>query len=301
MGIAESRTFFAFGKIIKSDIDFSDMLLTAEGEVDIFISEADIKKKEFEQSNVFRKGIQAGINIQGDTVTLNWPGIVRCQISGGQEINYKRLGDNLQTLKLFLLSEAIGILLAQRGYFLLHGSAVEINQKAHVFVGEPGAGKSTTAAAFWQAGQTVLTDDLVAIHVGKETIELIPSFPQFKIWENAIEGLAIDKEKLKPSFEGLKKYLVSQKKTGFPRKSIPLKSITILKAETDTEALSPLTVPIELLKHYPLPHQLMTGKLHQKHFKQAVQIGSLIQIEKINRPDGFSKLKAFVQSTIQKN
>ncbi|MFT5885805.1 MAG: hypothetical protein ACI9IP_002267 [Arcticibacterium sp.] len=125
MGIDKSMFLFAFGLNIKSDIDFSDVLLRADREADISISKTVIPKKEFVKTNVFRKGVQAEIHIQDKTVTLHWPGIVSVQITKGQGINYHQLGENLHTLKLFLLSETIGILLAQRGVFLLHGSALQ--------------------------------------------------------------------------------------------------------------------------------------------------------------------------------
>ncbi|AWV97404.1 serine kinase [Arcticibacterium luteifluviistationis] len=288
--------YLAFGLHIKSDLDFSDMLQTSSHENDVNIEKSIIPEEDFEFTNVFRKGVQASIAFKDNAVILNWDGIVRCQISAGKELLYQQLGDDEQTLKLFLLSEAIGILLLQRNIFLLHGSAVLLNNKAHVFVGEPGAGKSTTAAAFWKNNQTILTDDLVAIDIHGDTPKVIPAFPQFKIWENTVSGLSIDDALLRPSFEGIKKYLVTQDFDSFPTEPCELKSINILTLDGNQEELNMLNVPIELLRHFPLPHQILRGLVHATHFKSAVNLSLKVKIVRLNRPEGFEALSNFVQN-----
>lgn len=288
--------YLAFGLNIKSNIDFSDMLQKSTKDEDLTIKEGTVAEEEFEFTNVFRKGVQASIAFKEKSVILNWKGIVRCQISAGKEIIYQQLGDDEQTLKLFLLSEAFGILLLQRNIFLLHGSAVLIGEKAHVFVGEPGAGKSTTAAAFWKNGKTILTDDLVAIDLKGDSPKLIPAFPQFKVWDNTVNGLKIEENLLRPSFEGNKKYLISQNFKEFPEKNYPLKSINILSLDGEQEALNMLNAPIELLKHFPLPHQILRGLVHANHFKSAVKLSLTVKIVKLKRPEGFEALNSFTQN-----
>lgn len=63
----------------------------------------------------------------------------------------------------FLLGPVMGIALRMRGITCLHASAVEICGSAVAFLGEIGAGKSTTAAIFARNGHAVLTDDIVAL------------------------------------------------------------------------------------------------------------------------------------------
>ena len=288
--------YLAFGLHINADIDFSDMLQPSSEKPNVTIKKAVIPEEDFEFTNVFRKGVQASIAFKDKTVILNWDGIIRCQISAGKELLYQQLGDDQQTLKLFILSEAIGILLLQRNIFLLHGSAVLIGKYAHVFVGEPGAGKSTTATAFWKNNQTILTDDLAAIDLEGEKPMLTPAFPQFKIWDNTVEGLNVEPSLLRPSFEGNKKYLVSQDFDSFPTTPCELKSINILTLEKNSEPLNMLNVPIELLKHFPLPHQILRGLIHANHFKSAVKLSLMSKIIKFNRPNGFDALDTFVKN-----
>ncbi len=50
-------------------------------------------------------------------------------------------------IRLFLMGSAWSALLLQRGLLPLHGSAVQVNDKAYVLAGPSGNGKSTLAAA----------------------------------------------------------------------------------------------------------------------------------------------------------
>ena len=52
------------------------------------------------------------------------------------------------------------------GRIILHASAVEIDGRAVAIVGSSGAGKSVTATHLCLAGARLLTDDVLAVHVG---------------------------------------------------------------------------------------------------------------------------------------
>ncbi|KPM49423.1 hypothetical protein [Jiulongibacter sediminis] len=294
MGI-NSTTYKAFGLCIQSDPDLSDMLpMICSEKADLFISETTIPPRSYEKTQVFRKDTQAEINIDSETVRLHWPSIATFEITEGQEIRYQSYCDEPQTLKLFLLSEAIGIALFQLGFFMLHASAVKIKNKAHLFLGEPGAGKSTMATAFWQAGFPVLTDDLVALKIEQNNITLLPAFPQFKVWQNALDGLRIDLKNLKPSFEGRDKYLITQDFEKFEKKVIDIAQINILNLEESGD-LPTFKAPIEFLKHFPLPNQLLSGALIRSHFQDSITLSKTVKINLLKRPEGFENLKHFVE------
>lgn len=91
-----------------------------------------------------------------------------------------------------LLGPVIALLLQARGAFLLHGSALAVNGRAVGFLGDKGAGKSTTAGAFLRAGHHLLTDDIIAI-AGLEDGggRILPAFPQVKLTREASSALAL--------------------------------------------------------------------------------------------------------------
>ena len=78
---------------------------------------------------------------------------------------WARSPDNLppEDTATYLLGPVFGFTLRLRGVTCLHASAVVIDEQAVVFLGQSGAGKSTTAAAFAQLGYPVLSDDVVAL------------------------------------------------------------------------------------------------------------------------------------------
>jgi len=55
------------------------------------------------------------------------------------------------------------IILAWRGFVLLHGSAVAVGEQTVLVVGPPGAGKSTLCHALVQRGGRLVSDDLTAL------------------------------------------------------------------------------------------------------------------------------------------
>ncbi|MGR3809352.1 serine kinase [Jiulongibacter sp. NS-SX5] len=287
--------FKAFGQTILTDLDLSNLLpLSSENDFSIEIRDGEIEIPNTEKTQVFRKNIQAEIAFKDDKVLLYWPGLVVFAITDSL-IKYRVLIDEIETFKLFLISEALGICLFLKGYFVLHASAVKINHKAHVFLGEPGAGKSTTATAFWQSGQTVLSDDLVVLKKTDGKWFVSPAYPHFKVWKKALIGLGIDYSHLPPSFEGGDKFLVSQPFDSFSDQPVELSAINILNL-FESGAVPSFKAPIELLKHFPLPNQLLKGEQTKNHFLQSSNLASKVAMNFIQRPEGFDNLQNYVRS-----
>lgn len=72
-------------------------------------------------------------------------------------------------LRRFLLGRVMALILYRHGRLVLHASAVQINGRAVLFMGQPGSGKSTLAAAFHRAGFAVLSDDLVSLEIREDS------------------------------------------------------------------------------------------------------------------------------------
>ena len=83
----------------------------------------------------------------------------------------------------------LAYLLQYHGFLILHGSAIVVNQKAIVFCGNSGIGKSTLAATLNQKGYPFLTDDLSVIRINEHSIELIPMPTGTKLWRDALAYL----------------------------------------------------------------------------------------------------------------
>src|SRR6202012_2899502 len=87
-------------------------------------------------------------------------------IRDGREITVDVLPESDPTMvRVVLLGRVIAVVLRQRGWLPLHASGVVIDDECVLFLGATGAGKSTTAAAFYRAGHLVATDDVGAVRI----------------------------------------------------------------------------------------------------------------------------------------
>lgn len=85
----------------------------------------------------------------------------------------------------YLLGPVMGFALRLRGVLALHASAVLIDGRAVALVGQSGAGKSTTAAAFAAAGYPVLADDVLAIRSVDGVLTAYPSYRLLRLWSES--------------------------------------------------------------------------------------------------------------------
>src|SRR5260370_13570117 len=80
--------------------------------------------------------------------TLSWGGVGGFLVRAGREVVVDPdPGADGWALRLFLVGPVLAVLLRERGYLVLHGSAVERSGLTIAFLGPAGWGKSTLAAA----------------------------------------------------------------------------------------------------------------------------------------------------------
>ena len=167
-----------------------------------------------------------------------WENELIFKVENGKEIivNIKST-INKSFLRSLILTQAMGILLHQRGYLVLHGSSVKMNNNAVVFIGESGNGKSTITVALNNKGYPLITDDVSAITF-KENIPIIfPSFPRIKLWVDIIKNLTYDKDltiKIRPDLE---KYSYPIEECFHPD-PVPLKRIYLIEKGKKNEIIN---------------------------------------------------------------
>ncbi len=249
-------------------------------------------------TSIHRRGIMAESAEGNDgAIYLRWEGVAGYKAMNGDTLYVDPYTEDADLLSLFTVSEALGCILLQRGLLLLHASSVQVGGVAYSFLGEPGAGKSTTATAFVKRGALLLSDDLTAIYFDHENRpHILPAYPQLKIWENTVNGLDFDKSKLSPVAEGINKFSL-RPSHDFPTAPVPLAKIFLLHKPdelTTDRNLSPIEAPIELVRHFPLSPHLLRGKSHQRHFQQSSWCAIHTQIWNKRRPDGFPALEKWV-------
>ncbi|WP_229254029.1 serine kinase [Dyadobacter sp. NIV53] len=217
----------AFGLHINSEIELPELSsIEPQALYDLQIKIGPVVLPQLKKTLIYRRGIRAGFGQDNAGILyLNWDGVGNYSATNGNLLILSPLTTDPNLLSLFTVSEALGLILFQRGYFLLHASSVQVGNEAWCFMGSPGAGKSTTAAAFVKMGCKLLSDDLTAIGFNNNGEPMvIPAYPQLKIWEKTVNGLQYDKSELQPVSEGVNKFSY-QPKIGFTHEPIRLKEI----------------------------------------------------------------------------
>lgn len=293
----------AFGLNIISEIELPELSdIEPLDHYDLQIKLQKVNLPKLKKTPIFRRGIRAEFGQdESSALYLSWKDVADFKAIEGNILLIDRATTDPNLLSLFTVSEALGLILFQRGYFLLHASSVQVGEEAWCFMGNPGAGKSTTAAAFIKHGCNLLSDDLTAIGFNDNgEAVVIPAYPQLKIWDNTVNGLNYDKSELNPVSEGVNKFSY-QPKSGFPQNPVKLKEIIFLHKARNRSVLRRLTVseiPTETIKNFPLPIQLLKGTSLKTHFLQSFQCAKSAKMWKKRRPDGFDLLEKWVEESL---
>jgi hypothetical protein len=94
-----------------------------------------------------------------------------------------------EDLAVYLLGPVLGFTLRLRGIACLHASGVIVDNRCLAFLGAPGAGKSTLAAAFALSGFPVLSDDVLPLREAAGHFLAGPGSPRLCLWPDAVARL----------------------------------------------------------------------------------------------------------------
>lgn len=141
----------------------------------------------------------------------------------------------------YLTATIMSFALLLRGTFSFHASAIAIDGKAIIAIGDSGAGKSTTAAAFAKLGYPILSDDLVAIRDDIDRVWVQPSFPMIRLWSRSVAALfgrADALPEIVPNHPNWnKRYLRLDPPYRFQERELPLGGIYFLNSQHSDDDL----------------------------------------------------------------
>ena len=215
------------------------------------------------------------------------------RIRGGREITVEPapgVGDRI--LRSYLLGPAMIALLYQRGKLTLHGSAVAIKGRVVAFLGGPGWGKSTTAAALHARGHEIVTDDAIVIAGGEAEPTVLPGFPQFKLWPDAAAAIGADPETLPRLHEDFEKR-VRRVTDRISSAALPFSRAYVL-AEGSVARIEPLSqrsAIVEFVRH-SLGTRLLAAGGRERHFVQCAELVRKVPVRRLERPLSLDQLDA---------
>lgn len=216
--------YHSFGLNIASEIALPELesLSTSYSQIDVMIKESNLTEK----WDLIDVTLKRGFCVQENRVMFEVPNLAIFSIEEGQVIYFSpTVHLDVNKIRLYLLGSCLGILLMQRRILPLHGSAIAIDGKAYVFIGERGAGKSTIASSFMQKGHLLLTDDVIAVSLlDEENPWVIPAYPQQKLWQDSLNHFGMNVTDYMPLFDRETKYSIPVA-NDFYNKPLPLGGI----------------------------------------------------------------------------
>jgi hypothetical protein len=280
----------AYGLTINSELYLPELVATTGEEADIVIRSGKLDCHPPETNAV---GFSCHTTTGG--AYLSWGRIGTFLVRGGSEIVLQACpGVQEGLIRLPLLGMVLATLLHQRGLLVLHSSAVTLDGGALALVGGKGWGKSTLAAALYARGHGLVADDLLALRVGgAKTPTVLPAYPRFKLWPDAIVALGEDPESFRRVVSPAEKRDF-QINSRFSQRPIPLRGIYILNVGPmpEIERVRPQEALIRLIKH---SYATRIGKElppseEAAHFLQCAALVKKVPVYRLKRPNALQLL-----------
>ena len=224
----------AYSLNISSEIEFPEFLTSPNADADVKII-IGATPDQLQSIDVVKK---VRYQVARDEALYNLKGAGKIYITNGNLITVEpEKTPDWEHLKNHIRGRALAAALHQRKWPILHGSAICSNDKAVIFIGQSGAGKSTFLGSFIKKGYDFITDDLCLIKASNDNAPHIsPGYPQIRLWQSSID-LIQSKEHLKKERlvrTGLDKYFMTPK-TEFVNRSVNISPIYILSATQESE------------------------------------------------------------------
>jgi hypothetical protein len=293
-GKGDMHSYSAYGVVFNSQIPLPE-LIEADGEN---IAPASVRAQI--QLGPIDRTRPAGVDVACPfwatprAVFVEYPQACAFLIEEGARITVDaKPGIDPRIVRLYLLGPALAVLLHQRGFLVLHASAVNVDGGVIAFVGDKGAGKSTMAAAMHARGHELVADDIVAIDTAGPTPLAYPGFPQLKLFPESAAQLVQDAAalpKLHPEFEKRAAKIGSR----FAADPLPLRAVYEL-VEGPREMIQtppPQQAFMQLVRHSYLLALLSATGAAEAHFRQAVSVASRVPVRRLVRRRAMEDLPA---------
>ena len=289
------HSYVAFGLGIRSALPLPE-LVPKEAAADVAVRVGRAHRLPPEAISVETPFRGAYFQATQEEAYLFWEKVGSFSVRNGCEIIVEPApGVEERVLRHFILGFALTVLLQQRGRLVLHASAVTVDSGVVAFLGGPGWGKSTMAAAMYARGHSIVADDVTAVRADKAHPVVHPGFPQLKLWPEAAIAVGDVPERLprvEPSVEKRARRATHQ----FSPDPLPLRCIYVL-AESETQEIDTLSSQealVELIRHSHATRFLRVVGA-SSHFLQCSNVVNNVTVRGLKRPRSLASLSDLAQ------
>lgn len=270
---------------VESDIEMPELLeVDVNDKIDVVIKYGKVPK------NMINK-IQEGswFHLEEKSFVFRVENIAKYFVENGSEIIIEPYElANKDDVKTFTLGTSFGILIKQRNDIAIHGGTILIDNKAVILTGNTGAGKSTLTNAFRHNGYRFLCDDVSVLGNKKDSIFVMPAYPQQKLCKDAMDKMGYDTEKFKKIDDDRDKYCIpvhdSFEKD--PCKLSAICEIELTDKDDDVEIKEILGQEklFSVLKNIYRIELIRTMDMKKEYFSKCLEIAKNIRVFKVKRP-----------------
>ncbi|MDX8458666.1 serine kinase [Mesorhizobium humile] len=287
-----ARQFYrAYGLLVSSDVALPELEPAAPAipDLEIAVGPVDFPDGASQGATAFRLGTTRQY--------LSWQAVGTFMISGANRIDVDPApGVDDPLLAFPLLGPVMALALHRRGLFVLHASAIAVGGKSVIFMGDKGAGKSTTAGAMIRAGHRLLTDDVVALDLSDpERPMILPGFPQLKLAADAAGAIRLKQAQIRPQVHPQIDKAQHRLHDGFAADAVPVSRVYVLERGVRA-AISPLTgaaaLPAIIKFSYVtrFGRQALPGNLAAAHLSQCAQVAGRVGVSRLEVPAGLARI-----------
>jgi hypothetical protein len=195
--------YWAYGLTIQSEIYFPELFPAVTSlSTDILIKKGSIDS--FVQLSP--NSLANEIVVDQNYFYLNVTGIGKYYATSGNLIVIEPFATaDLESLRLYCLSNVFAAILFQRHVFPLHAAALKIDNKLVLICGDSGAGKSSLQASLLSRGVKIFSDDVCVPYLTSSgEVFMHPSYPLMKFWRDTLSYFPFLGEpdlQLRPNYE----------------------------------------------------------------------------------------------------
>ena len=280
------NNYYVYGLNIKSEIEIQEF-----EKIDRIENKDIVTIRYSKMQKEIKDKILEGCNIQlfKDKIWFHINNIATYCITNGNSIEVEVCENaDMQLMKVYIMCSCLGFIMLQRDMVAIHGAVIEMDNKAVIFTGDKGAGKSTLSTALRERGYRFISDDVASTKFDKVPY-VMPGFPYQKLCKSAMDNFGYEKDEyISFMSDDEIKYIVPAKDK-FVYEDRELTAIVKLSVGNVEE------VTIEELrggeKLNNIIENIYRGEyikyldgMNPKYFKQCLNIAKNIRFFKITRP-----------------